>query len=156
MIYQSVYGVLRSNRDAEDAAQEVFVQIFLSLPKYERKGLKTWMSRIAVNKAIDWKRKIARRQEESLVETIELHPVWTQGAPPGADAAVLARERRARVERGIRELPELYREVIVSYYLQDKSYKQIAAEQGLELKSVESKLYRAKQWMREHWKEDDF
>ena len=56
-IYQAAYGVLRNGKDAEDVAQEAFVQIFLSLPRYQRKGLKSWMARIAVNKAIDYRRK---------------------------------------------------------------------------------------------------
>lgn len=155
-IYQAVYGVLRNVKDAEDAAQEAFLQIHLSLPRYERKGLKTWMTRIAVNKAIDWRRKISRRQEMPITEPVMQLPDRTEGAPPGTEKLVLGRERKRRVAQGISELPEHYREVIIAYYLEEKSYQQISAEQGIELKSVESRLYRAKQWMRKHWREDDF
>ncbi len=53
LIFHIVYGILRNEKDAEDAAQEVFIKIYTSLPQYEKQGFKTWISRIAVNHAID-------------------------------------------------------------------------------------------------------
>lgn len=52
-------------------------------------------------------------------------------------------------------MPEAYRDVVVAFYIEEKSYQQIALEQKLALKTVESKLYRAKQYMRRTWKEED-
>lgn len=52
-IYRVTYSVLHDAKEAEDAAQETFLQIYKSLPEYRSQGLKTWMTRIAVNKAID-------------------------------------------------------------------------------------------------------
>ena len=69
---------------------------------------------------------------------------------------VLRKERELKIEGSIAQLPNNYRAVIIAYYLEEKSYQQIALEQGVELKTVESKLYRAKQWMRKYWKEEDF
>lgn len=152
-IYQAVYGVLQSTKDAEDAAQEAFVQIYLSLPGYERRGLKTWMSRIAVHKAIDWKRKLVRRQEQSMTDILE------QALPDrmsSTETVVLNRERSRTLAKRINELPDTFRDVVVDFYMEEKSYQQIAFEQGIELKSVESRLYRARQWMRKNWKEDEW
>jgi RNA polymerase sigma factor (sigma-70 family) len=56
----------------------------------------------------------------------------------------------------VNSLPNNYREVIIAYYIEEKSYQQIALEQGVELKTVASKLHRAKLWMKKHWKEDDY
>lgn len=155
LIYRVVYGVLQSAADAEDAAQEAFVQIHLSLPTYKRKGLKTWMSKIAVNKAIDYRRKAIRRKEQLSTIPAEQVLEWKQGVLPGTEDIVLHRERRSQITRNILDLPAHYREVVVAYYLEEKSYQQIAQELGLEVKSIESRLYRAKRWMRKHWKEDD-
>lgn len=158
-VYRIAYGVLQNAKDAEDAAQEAFVQVYLSLSRYERKGLKAWLARIAVNKAIDWKRKISGRKELPLPDAETVHHRRLERAGPAAaasaEAAVLDRERRERIARNIDALPENYRSVIVAYYLEEKSYRQIAAELGVEVKTVESRLYRAKQWMRTHWREDD-
>ncbi|WP_318285104.1 hypothetical protein [Peribacillus simplex] len=40
--------------------------------------------------------------------------------------------------------------------MKEKTFKQIAEEQQIQVKSVEVKLYRARNWMRKHWKEEDF
>jgi RNA polymerase sigma factor (sigma-70 family) len=53
-------------------------------------------------------------------------------------------------------MPPNYRDVIYAYYITEKSYKQIADEQQVEVKTIEMKLYRARNWMKKHWKEDDF
>ena len=155
-IYRAVYGVLQSAKDAEDVTQDVFVQILLSMPKYERKGLKTWMTRIAINKAIDWKRKLVRRKEQELPEQIDGLPAWSMERPPDTERVIADKERRQRITQSIQELPPPFREVIVAYYLEEKSYQQIATQLEIEIKTVESRLYRAKQWMRKHWKEADF
>ncbi len=155
-IFQAAYGVLRHVKDAEDVAQEAFVQIFLSLPRYQRKGLRSWMTRIAVNKAIDYKRKQARRKEQSMDEDANAPPLIIHDQHADTELQVLRKERKSMLERNINKLPDNYREVIIAYYMEEKTYQQIADEQGAELKTIASKLYRAKQWMKQHWKEDDY
>lgn len=154
-IYQTAYGVLRHVKDAEDVAQEAFVQIFLSLPRYERKGLKSWMARIAVNKAIDYKRKLIRRNETSMDEDANAPPMIIRDQYANTEQQILNKEQQQLVKRNVNNLPDNYREVIIAYYIEEKSYQQIALEQGVVLKTVASKLHRAKKWMRKHWKEDD-
>jgi RNA polymerase sigma factor (sigma-70 family) len=53
-------------------------------------------------------------------------------------------------------IPENYREVIYGFYIAEKSYQQLAQEQNVQVKTIETKLYRARQWMKTHWKEGDF
>jgi DNA-directed RNA polymerase specialized sigma24 family protein len=62
---------LHHPKDAEDAAQEVFVKLYLSLPQYERQGFKTWLTRIAVNQGIDVKRRLQRKTEDLAEEMAE-------------------------------------------------------------------------------------
>ena len=156
-LYRIVYAILRHPKDAEDVLQEAFVQIFLSLPDYRGNGLKTWMARIAVNKAIDYKRKRYRSKEEPLLSQMEHFPpdeAMRERSDVGDD--IVAKERISLIRRRIDELPEGYRDVVEAYFLKGKSYKEIAAATGQTVKSVESRLYRAKRWIRRHWKEDDF
>ena len=53
-VYNIVYGIVGSAEEARDLSQEVFVQVYRSLPKF-RKGARfaTWLYRIAVNRAVD-------------------------------------------------------------------------------------------------------
>ncbi|WP_152396893.1 RNA polymerase sigma factor [Paenibacillus guangzhouensis] len=158
-IFQVAYSVVRDRTDAEDIAQNVFIQIHRSLPQYESKGLKTWISRIALNKAIDYKRKLNRRREE-VVEDVEVaegnRPFVASSIENDVLTEVIHRDRQARIRAQLDLIPELHRQMIESYYLEEKSYDQIATECNISLKTVESRLYRARQWLRTHWKEEDW
>ena len=82
-------------------------------------------------------------------------PMAIQEQHANTELQLLKKERQHMLERNINKLPSNYREVIIAYYMDEKTYQQIADEQGAELKTIASKLYRAKQWMKKHWKEDD-
>lgn len=152
-VFRTVFAVLRDQKEAEDAAQEVFMKIYSSLSQYENQGFKTWMTRIAVNHAIDVKRKLARRKEE-VVEALEQQAF---GSPKdGVEKELIDNERLSQVRKKLDDLPENYRDVIYGFYIDEKSYQQMAEEQNVQVKTIETKLYRARVWMKKNWKEDDF
>lgn len=156
-IYRTVFAVLHSPHDAEDITQEVLLQIYRSLPDCRLDGLKTWITRIAVNRAIDFKRSKARRPEElSDSEAMSERMHEDASAMPAAELVAIEQAARQQVRERVEEMPGNYREVVTAYYMDDKSYEQIAAETGLERKSVESRLYRARSWMKRHWRKEDF
>ncbi|WP_318617599.1 sigma-70 family RNA polymerase sigma factor [Sporosarcina sp. YIM B06819] len=152
-LFKAIYPILRNDMDAEDVTQEVFLKIYYALPQYNSQGLKTWMTRIAINHAIDLKRK-KQRQHETVVEP-EVFSAIPQ--PDCTTIAVLLRkEQREVVRNRLDEMPASYRDVIYAHYIIEKSYQQIADEQKVGVKAIEMKLYRARNWMKKHWKEDDF
>ncbi|OIJ14338.1 RNA polymerase subunit sigma [Anaerobacillus alkalilacustris] len=152
-IYKIVYSVLRNEKDAEDAAQEAFIKIYSSLPKYEGKGFKTWMTRIALNHSIDTKRKRDRMKEE-VKEEINLQLVISNNE--NIEDELLKKEKKLQVQKHINELPKNYRDVVQGFYIQEKSFQQLASEQGVKEKSIEVKLHRARKWMKARWKEENF
>jgi RNA polymerase sigma factor (sigma-70 family) len=152
-VFRTVFAVLRDQKEAEDAAQEVFLKIYNSLSQYESQGFKTWMTRIAVNHAIDIKRKQARRKED-VVEALEQQALGTPR--DGVEKELIVNERQRLVRKRLDELPENYRDVIYGFYIAEKSYQQLAEEQNVQVKTIETKLYRARNWMKKNWKEDDF
>ncbi|MFB9327040.1 RNA polymerase sigma factor [Paenibacillus aurantiacus] len=178
-LYALAWGVLRHPKDAEDALQEALVRMYLSLPQYKGKSFKAWSARIAVNCAIDLRRK--RERESKAAASPELGrradmsarppemgrdtdesggaspegAYWSGCAPP-AETEALARERKQQVHDMVDTMPEGYGAVVRAYYFEEKNQRQIAEEASLEVKSVESRLYRAKQWLRKRWKEEDF
>lgn len=166
-IYRTVYAVLQSPHDAEDVTQEVLLQIYRSLPNCRLDGLKTWMTRIAVNRAIDYKRRRTRRPEQLLGDREEPdllsgvnrpldQAVRDASTAPAAEEIAMTEERRRFLRERVSGMPNHYREVVEAFYMEDKSYEQIAVETGLERKSVESRLYRARSWMKRHWRKEDF
>jgi RNA polymerase sigma factor (sigma-70 family) len=152
-VFRTIFAVLRDQKEAEDAAQEVFLKIFTSLPHYENQGFKTWMTRIAVNHAIDVKRKLVRRKEEA----VESHEQQAIGTPKdNVEKELIETERQRLVRKKLNELPDNYRDVIYGFYIAEKSYQELADEQKVQVKTIETKLYRARLWMKKNWKEDDF
>ncbi|UII56369.1 sigma-70 family RNA polymerase sigma factor [Cytobacillus spongiae] len=152
-LFRVIYAVLRDQKEAEDATQEAFMKIYTSLPQYENQGLKTWMTRIAVNHAIDVKRKRERRREEvsDRITAFEL-----PAEQETVESAIIKKEQHDLIKKRMNELPTNYRDVIYGFYIEEKSYQQMAEEQQVQVKTVETKLYRARHWMKQHWKEDDF
>jgi len=156
-VYRTAYAVLHHHQDAEDVTQEVFVQIYRALPEYRQQGLKTWITRITVNRAIDARRKLGRQKvhacdDQQLQEQAEGQ--WQEEL--STEQQVIRQERQQLIQEELEQLPQHYRDVIQSFYMEEKSYEEIAVEQGLERKSIESRLYRARLWLKRHWRKEDF
>lgn len=107
-----------------------------------------------MNRAIDARRKIARYREDVVEDTDQ--QLNQLEKTESTEDTVLIKAKQEMIHREIDSLPEQYREVIQSFYLQEKSYEQISQETGIEKKSVESRLYRARLWMKRHWRKEDF
>lgn len=155
-VFHTAYSVLRDAKEAEDASQEVFIQVHKALPQYRSEGFKTWITRITVNKAIDMKRKLSRRPPEQLTGDHD----EVMDKLPSRDEEVISllihKERREKLREKIEQLPDNHRDIITAFYFKEKNYEQIADEMKVTVKTVESKLYRARQWIRKSWKEEDW
>ncbi|MRG87442.1 sigma-70 family RNA polymerase sigma factor [Salinibacillus xinjiangensis] len=152
-IFKVTFSVAKDVQEAEDLTQETFLKIIDALPSYQSQGFKTWISRIAHNTAIDSFRKKKRRQEDltSFDEPI-LHIQQEQSA----ENEMLSRNQKIRVQDAIHSMPANYRDVVYDYYIREKSYAEIAKKLDMAEKTVEMRLYRARKWMKQYWKEDDF
>ncbi|MDD2621252.1 MAG: sigma-70 family RNA polymerase sigma factor, partial [Syntrophomonadaceae bacterium] len=152
-VFAIILRFVSNPEDAQDIAQEVFLQLYRSLEEYQPDHLKAWIGRITANKAIDWKRKRSR-QIELLDSDMERQAI------PGAMAmspeqVMLKQERESQVKDLCRSLPPRYSRVMIKYHFENKSYQVIAREEGISLKTVESRLYRARKLLRERWKEGE-
>jgi RNA polymerase sigma factor (sigma-70 family) len=149
-LFRTILPIAKTPEDTEEVLQDVFLQIFRSLPDYQQQGLKTWMARIAVNKSIDFTRKKQRRPKEDGSE-INLSIVESSYSNP--ERAFFEKEGRQDLRRKLESVPENYKEVLTAFYLEEKSQREIAESQGVQEKTIEMKLYRARRWVKEHWKE---
>ncbi|HBR02110.1 MAG TPA: RNA polymerase subunit sigma-24 [Ruminiclostridium sp.] len=150
-VFAIIFHFVKNPEDAQDIAQEVFLQLYRSRPEYRPDRLKAWIGRIAANKAIDWKRKrLGRPEREDIPLELSSIPDQTDSGP---EQLLLKREQEARIKDLCQTLPPRYRRVILKYHFENKSYQQIAREEGISLKTVESRLYRARKFLRERWEE---
>jgi|LSQX01.3.fsa_nt_gb RNA polymerase sigma factor (sigma-70 family) len=152
-IFAIILNLTGDSCNAETIAQEVFLQMYISLPQYRFKGFRTWLGRIAVHKAIDWKRKQQRRQaKERLLADRERLAVQVEYG--GVEEKLIRQEEAKRIRNLCRRLPESYQRVIKKYYFAGKSYQEIAGEEGIAVKTVETRLYRARKKLQAWWKEE--
>jgi RNA polymerase sigma-70 factor, ECF subfamily len=130
-----------NNEDCQDLAQEILLQVWRSLPQFEgRASAATWFYRVALNTAMNWRRKdIPRRlRQQPLVEMQAL-------APEGSQSSEQAQQRDT-VEQLYKAIHQLQKgdAALVLLYLDDLTYREIAEVLGISESNVGVKLNRAK------------
>lgn len=142
-----VYRMLSDSAEADDVAQEVFVRVYQHIDDYKpRTKFSTWLFALAHNAAIDRLRWRKRHPTEALEE---LAPI-ADGSTVTAE--VNAREIGEYIAVAVAALPEDQRTAIALSEYHGMSYAEIAGIMRCSEKSVESRLYRAKQTLRERLK----
>ena len=72
-VFAIILNFIKDYNEVENVAQEVFLQIFISLPKYKSDNFKGWIGRISSNKSIDWiRRKKSKFKEETMENSEEI------------------------------------------------------------------------------------
>lgn len=154
-VFAIVFNFVSDPMDAQDIAQNVMLQIYRSLPSYQSQNLKAWIGKIAVNKSIDWKRRHASQSENEFLTGSE-DPFQKSGGQEDPEKRLLQAEKRQDVIKTLVRLPDNYRRVLEDYYFREMSYQEIADQEGLGIRAIESRLYRAKHLFRQKWGESDY
>lgn len=146
-VFRLVSRYTRDHGEAEDLAQEVFVKVFRKLHTFQRdSALFTWVYRVAVNTVNDHFGRVGRRRLRLVDDPDELDQnpsVRSDGESPSQ--ALLDDELRRVTRELLDELPEKYRTILLLREFEDLSYTQIAETLGLQMGTVESRLFRARQ-----------
>lgn len=153
-VFAIAFNFVSDPMDAQDIAQNVMLQVYRSLPSYQSHNFKAWIGRIAVNKSIDWKRRNSSRSEKELLTDNE-EPFSCSSGQYDPEQRLFQKERRAEIQKVLEIMPSSYRRVIEDYYFREMSYQEIASQEGLGLRAIESRLYRAKHLFRQKWGEAD-
>jgi RNA polymerase sigma-70 factor (ECF subfamily) len=135
--------------DAEDVTQEAFLKAYRKLDGFDsRSQFYTWLYRIAANTAMDWRKKERHRRHAPLPEGPEGEDATLS---PGAGPEVAARRRElaSRIDAAIAALPDRYHEILVLREVEGLSYEEISARLGMSKGTVESRLFRARERLRE-------
>ena len=147
-VYSLALRMLGNGEDAQDAAQEAFLNAWRALPTFKgESSFSTWVYRLTSNACIDHLRRRKRRRE---VEAVSLTGDEGEGdwepADHQADPALQTERRMAReaVEAGLRALPDHQREILIMRELSGLSYQEISAALGLDLGTVKSRIARAR------------
>ena len=146
-----IFGVLGDHDRVDDVAQQVWISLWDRMSELrDPRAWRTWLYRLARNAAIDAGRKATRRRQGT--QGLLSDPPQP-AAPKSPDEASISGEQHRQVLSAIRALPALYREPFVLRHVSGWSYKEIAAVLGLAVDSVETRLVRARRFLRESLKD---
>lgn len=155
-VFAIILNFIKDYNEVENVAQEVFLQIFISLPKYESDNFKGWISRISSNKSIDWIRRKKSKFKEELMENSEEvidNSKYSHVETP--EEIFLRNEKIEDINILCRSIGPIYEDVIRRFYLEGKSYEEIAKEEGVTVKTIASRLYRGRNMLKEKWREEN-
>ncbi len=138
-VFALAYSVVQNRAAAEDLAQDAFVRIWKGLPRFRgESSLSTWIYAISRNACLSGRRR------------------WVAGAASPLDlpeVRAAAEVRHPREDRHAEEqqtrdllarLPDKYRRVLTLFYLEDRSYEQVAGLLGIPIGTVKTYLHRGK------------
>ncbi|HEV2436147.1 MAG TPA: RNA polymerase sigma factor [Verrucomicrobiae bacterium] len=156
-VFHFLCRMLGNEDDANDLAQETFVRVFRARAGFRpNEKFSTWLYTIAANLARNQFRWRSRHRNVSL-ETDSPETDQTLGSTlpanePAPNEQALTAERAAAVRVAVDKLPGDLREAIVLCEWEERSVAEAAAILETTPKAVESRLYRARQILRERLK----
>lgn len=148
MVYNTALGIVQNPEDAEDIAQETFVQVFHSIGTFKGESkFSTWLYRITVAKALDHERRKKRKKRFAFVRSIFGEDSEVVVNPPDFQhpGVVLDKKEEAAVLfKAIKQLPENQRLAFTLHKVDGLSYQEVSEVMQTSVSSVESLMHRAK------------
>ena len=86
---------------------------------------------------------------EEIIDKIELNHQKTP------EEILIQKENKEKVYIMCKNVPPIYEDAIIKFYFEEKSYEEIAKEEGTTVKTIASRLYRGRNLLREKWREEN-
>ena len=148
MVFNTCLSIVKNEEDADDLAQEVFVQVFQSIKSFKGESkLSTWIYRIATTKSLDFERKKKRKKRFGFMRSIFGDDSQVVIHPPDFHhpGVVLDKKENAGILfKAIDQLPENQRIAFLLNKVEGLSYQEVSEVLQTSVSSVESLLHRAK------------
>jgi RNA polymerase sigma-70 factor (ECF subfamily) len=142
LAFRIAYSVLRNREDAEDTAQDAFAKAYRNFRQLrDRDRFRAWLARMTWRLAIDRYRSRVRRQTTETAAT--------ENAPGSTAPVDLARERADEVWQAIDALPEKLRIVLILASIEGHQVAEVAALLQIPKGTVKSRLFAARQRLKE-------
>jgi len=158
-IIHFMYRMVHNQAVAEELAQEVFLRIYRSRETYRAEArFSTWLYRIATNLGVNHARDTRHERSASTIYLDETDPETgttpdVADTTPGADTAMLRRERLLAIRQHVLALPERQRMAVLMHKYEGMDYRQIGDVLKLSESATKSLLFRAYQTLREKLKD---
>jgi RNA polymerase sigma-70 factor (ECF subfamily) len=151
LVFNLAARLLGDLEEARDVSQEVFLQVFRTLGRFEgRSSLKTWIYRIAVNQCRNrhrfWRRR--RRDRSISLETLPPGDAARLCTPGSAEQDYDRGQRSLAVQRALRKVPFRQRAVLLLREIEGLTCEEAAETLGIPVGTVKSRLSRAREALR--------
>lgn len=153
-VYRVVLSLLRSSEEAEDVAQEVFVEVYQTIGRFRGEAaLNTWLYRLATSRALKNLRRARAKKRFAYFTGLlglgnkVLHEVPTHAHPL---ALLEGQQQLSLLLDHVARLPDQQRVAFTLRHEQELSYEEIAAVLHTSVSAVESLLFRARKTLRQH------
>jgi RNA polymerase sigma-70 factor (ECF subfamily) len=150
-LYRAAWCILRNRAEAEDAVQEAYLKAFAAMGSFAGEAaLSTWLTRIAVNEALERRRTAARRarllQDQSIAVMDDYRGKFMSApaAPPTPDADLMHRQIKTLLEEAIAKLPQEFRTVFVLREIEGLSVEETADALQIPVATVKTRALRAR------------
>lgn len=150
LVVNTCYGMVHNREDAEDIAQDVFVEVYRNVENFRADAkLSTWLYRIAVNRSLnhirDNKRHKWFQSFENEVEAKNRKLLQIESSHADQPEYELENKQRALIlHEAINRLPENQKVAFTLSKYEELSYQEISEVMDMSVSSVESLLFRAK------------
>ena len=153
MVFNTALGMLQNVEDAEDTAQDVFIQVHGSIKDFKGEAkLSTWMYRITITKCLDRIRRNKTRKRFAVVQSLfgirDEMVESTNFYHPGVQME--NKERSAILFKAIARLPDNQKIAFTLHKVEGLSYHDIAEVMSTTVSAVESYMHRAKQHLKKY------
>lgn len=142
-----------TNEQNEDLEQEVYSRVWKNAEKYEEKGtFGAWIRTISANLSKDYLKSSQKRLSDNSTsdETVISFVKCKKDTP---EELLLKRERQKTITEAINKLKPKFKEVIMLYEIENKSYEEISQRIKCPIGTVKSRLYNAKKELAEMLKD---
>jgi len=141
----TISKMLGSDAEAEDLAQQVFIRIWKSAPRYQPTAkFTTWLFRITRNLVFN-----ELRRKRHFVDQADEMPEPAERRDQEPDKVLMEGELQSAIQNAIDQLPESQRLAIILRRYEGMAYEEIAAVMGTTVPAVKSILFRARAELRE-------
>jgi RNA polymerase sigma-70 factor (ECF subfamily) len=147
-VYRAIRSILRDEAETEDAMQQTYLSAYLNLAQFGGGArFSTWLVRIAINEALDRKRKQLRLVQVEEAPVGEPPPQTPDPSASPEDQAA-ARELGRWLAHAIDELPDLYRTTVMLREVEGMATLEVAEVLGVTEDVIKTRLHRARALLR--------
>ena len=151
-VHNLAVRITRSEEDAEEVIQDVFVTVYKKVDKFEGKSaFSSWLYRITVNTAF---MKLRKRRQTPAISLEDINPSikenWTGARSDSSDVNYLSsrHEIRHELQSAIEKLPEEYKTIFILRDVDGLSNQEVGEVLSLSVPAVKSRLHRARLLLR--------